>query len=242
LSEGEEFYDPAPPPYPQQGDIYPNVPLVCPPPSPHIIVLREDDGSPWSPKPGCVLAIPETAINSFDGAPEYIVAVAERGLAAVLTQTCDLPEQEIWLVAPLRATEGTEIDLGNLVAGKYANLFAMPRHPKGYFDMGFADISQCFTVHRESLQLKDRVAALGHAAQHALNDKVSDTLTRVWGHAPGEEVRIAGKYRCIRCFQFVDLENAIVELAVGMTFPDCPDCVRIKKQAQWRLLRKHKRY
>lgn len=205
-------------------------------------MLREEDGKPWDPRPGRVLAIPETAINSFDDGPEYIVAVAERGLAVVLTQTCDLVEQEIWLVAPLRAIEGTEIDVGNLIAGRYANLLAMPKHPNGYFEMGFADMGQCFTIHRESLQLKDRIAALSQAAQHALNDKVSDTLTRVWGHAPGEQVRASGTYRCIRCFQFLDLANAIVGLAAGTTFPDCPDCLKIKKQAQWRLLRKHKKY
>ena len=238
---GEDFYDLSSPPYPQQGDIFPNVPLISPPPGPHLVILRETDGKPWIPKPGLLQASAEQLVNAFDDAPEYIAVSAERGLAAILTQTCDL-EQEQWLVCPLISIEGTNIDEGNLFAGKYANLFGMPRHPSGYFETGCLFLPQCFPIRRESVQQKDRVASLSLSAQHALGDKLSETLTRVWGFSPGELVNQTGKYRCVRCFHFYDVKNEIVEFQAGQKFGDCPDCLKIKKKAQWRPLRKHQKY
>jgi hypothetical protein len=238
---GEDFYDLTSPPYLQQGDIFPNVPLISPPPSPHLVILREVDGKPWVPKPGILQASDERMVNAFDGSPEYIAVSAERGLAAILTQTCDL-DLEQWLVCPLTAIEGTNIDEGNLFAGKYANLFGMPKHPNGYFETGCLFLPQCFTIRRESLRQSDRIASLSLDAQHALADKLSETLTRLWGFAPGERVPETGKYRCLRCFQFCGLSNEIVEFRAGQAFGDCPDCGKIGKKAQWRLLRKHKKY
>lgn len=246
MSDNEvvNFYDLSSPVYPQQGDIFPNVPLISPPPSPHLIILREPDGSPWAPREGLLLASSEKLLNAFDGIPEYIAATAERGLAAILTQTCDLadPEQLQWLVCPLRELEGSKKDEGNLLAGKCANLFALPKHPLGYFDAGFLDLALCFVIRRESVVEKDRTASLGESALHALNDKISETFTRPWGYAPGERVLKTGRYRCLRCFQFYGLENVVREFEVGTTFGECVDCQKIKKRAQWRLLRKHEKY
>ncbi|HEV1994738.1 MAG TPA: hypothetical protein VGR03_10435 [Candidatus Acidoferrum sp.] len=238
---GEDFYDLTSPPYPQQGDIFPNVPLISPPPGPHLVILRETDGKPWTPKPGLLQASAEQLVNAFDDVPEYIAVSAERGLAAILTQTCDL-DQGQWLVCPLITIEGTNIDEGNLLAGKYASLLGMPRHPRGYFETGCLFLPQCFSIRRESVQQKDRVASLTLSAQHALSDKLSETLTRVWGFSPGEIVLQTGKYRCVRCFQFYDVKNEVVEFQAGQKFGDCPDCLKIKKRAQWRPLRKHQKY
>lgn len=243
MSDGDEFYDLSSPPYPQQGDMFPNVPLIAPPPSPHLVILREPDGSPWTPHAGPLVASSEQLLNAFEGdAPEYVAASAERSLAAILTQTCDLADQELWLVCPVMHLAESGIDEGNLFAGKYANLLGVPRHPSGYFEKGFMDLARCLAVRRESIQQGDRIASLTLAAQHALTDKLSETLTRPWGFAPGEVVPQSGKYRCFRCFQFWGLENKIWELEAASTFPECPDCQRIKKRAQWRPLRKHARY
>jgi hypothetical protein len=239
---GGDFYDLSSPIYPQQGDIFPNVPLISPPSGPHLVILRETDGRPWNPRAGMLQATSEELLNAFDGTPEYIAASAERALAAILTQTCDLVDQEQWLVSPLREIEGTHIDEGNLFAGKFANLFGMPKHPLGYFEVGYLDLAQCFPVHRESVARKNRIASLTASAQHALTDKFSETMTRLWGYAPGEIILVTGKYRCIRCFQFFGLVNTVWDLQAGDLFPDCPDCLKIKKSAQWRLLRRHKKY
>jgi hypothetical protein len=237
-----DFYDLHSPPYPQQGDIFPNVPLISPPAGPRLVLLRETDGRPWTPHAGVLQATSEELLNAFDERPEYIAASAERGLAAIITQTCDLVDQEQWLVSPLRSVEGSGLNPGNLFAGKMPVLFAMPKHPLGYFDDGYLDLATCFTISRHSIQQKDRVASLTADAQHALTDKLSETLTRLWGHAPGDFVLTTGKYRCIRCFQFYGLANLTLDLQAGDQFPECPDCTRIKKSAQWRLLRKHKKY
>jgi len=240
-ASGEDIYDLTSPAYPQQGDIFPNVPIISPPPSPYLVILRETDGRPWSPRAGVLQASSEQLINAFDGVSEYVAVSAVRGLAAILTQTCDL-DQDQWLVSPLLAIAGTKIDVGNLHAGKYANLFGLPAHPLKYFDTRYLDLNYCFPVFSKSIKHGDRIASLTADAQHALNDKLSETLTRVWGFAPGERVEQSGKYRCLRCFQFLDLKNEIVEFAAGANFGDCPDCAKIVKKAQWRLLRKHKKY
>ncbi len=237
-----DFYDLSSPVYPQQGDIFPNVPLISPPAGPRLVLLRETDGRPWVPHAGALEATSEELLNAFDGTPEYIAALAERGLAAILTQTCDLVDQEQWLVCPLLAIKGTSIDEGNLIAGKYVNLFRMPRHPLDYFDVGLLDLAKCFAIHRDSVQKKDRIASLSGGAQHSLTEKISDMLTRPWGYAPGDFVLVTGKYRCIRCFQFYGLANTILDFQAGDQFPHCNDCQKIKKNAQWRLLRKHRKY
>jgi hypothetical protein len=238
----EGFYDLSSPIYPQQGDIFPNVPLISPPPGPRLVILRDTSGGPWTPRAGVLQATSEELLNAFDEGPEYVAASAERGLAAILTQTCDLVDQEQWLVSPLRSIEGSGIDAGNLFAGKFPVLFAMPKHPLGYFDAGYLDLATCFTITRHSVEQKDRVASLTASAQHSLTDKLSETLTRLWGYAPGDFILESGKYRCIRCFQFYGLANVVSDFQAGDQFPECSDCVKIKKSAQWRLLRKHKKY
>ncbi|HZP32841.1 MAG TPA: hypothetical protein VFB23_05695 [Candidatus Acidoferrales bacterium] len=240
---GEEgFYDLSSPVFPQQGDIFPNLPLVHPPATPHLTILRELDGRPWTPKPGQLQASSEQFLAAFDDAPEYVAVSAERSPGIVLTQTCDLLDHELWLICPLFSLEGTTIDAGNLFADKYANLFGMPKHPLEYFDAGYLDLGKCFVIRKQVVHEKDRIASLSIAAQHALTDKLSQTLTRPWGYAPGELVPATGRYRCLRCFQFDGLANEIVEFRAGDKFGECADCLKIKKRAQWRILRKHARY
>lgn len=241
MSEDSDFYDLSSPSHLQQGDIFANIPLISPPPGRHLVILRSTDGRPWEPAPGSLIASDERLVTAFDGSAEYIAVPAERGLAAIVTQTCDLVDQEQWMVSPLLSLDGADIDEGNLFAGKFANLFGMPKHPL-HFDAGFLDLGRCLPIRRSTVELKDRIASLSMGAQHALNDKLSETLTRVWGYSPGEVVPTSGKYRCVRCFQFFDVSNQIVEFQEGEKFTECPDCLKIKKRAQWRILRKHKKY
>jgi hypothetical protein len=239
--EDEDFYDLSSPAYLQQGDVFPNLPLISPPRGRFLTVLRDTTGKPWEPNAGPLEAFDERLISAFDGSPEYIAISADRGLAAILTQTCDLVDQEQWLICPLLMLQGTGIDEGNLFAGKYANLFGIRKHPV-HFDAGYLDLTRCFPIRRDTVELKDRITSLTQSAQHALNDKLSETLTRVWGFAPGESVPVTGKYRCVRCFNFLDVKLEIVDFKVGEPFTDCADCQKIGKRAQWRLLRKHKKY
>lgn len=241
-NEGEGFYNLSSPAFPQQGDIFPNVPLISPPPSPNLIILRNTDGTPWNPQPGPLVASSEKLLNAFDDGPEYIAASAERGYGIVLTQTCDLEGQDLWLAGQLRDLTGTKVDRGNLMTGKYANLFGLPPHPLDHFGESCVDLTRVFPVARECLPLKNRVASLALSAQMSLTDKVSQSLTRPWGYAPNETVLVSGRYRCFRCFMFDGLNNDVITLSAGGKFPECADCAKIKKHAQWRLLLKHQKY
>jgi len=241
-NEGEDFYDLSSPGFPLQGDIFPNVPLISPPPSPNLIILRNSDGTPWTPQPGPLIASSEKLLNAFDEGPEHIAASAERGYGIVLTQTCDLQDQDLWLAGQLRGLPGTRVDRGNLMAGKYASLFGLPAHPLGHFADAYVDLIRIFPVARECFPYKDRIASLALSAQMSLTDRISQALTRPWGHAPNDTVLVSGRYRCFRCFLFDGLKNEVLALSTGQTFPECADCAKIKKSAQWRLLLKHQKY
>jgi hypothetical protein len=236
------FYDLSSPDFPQQGDIFPNIPMVSPPPSSSLIILRDLNGGPWDPRPGPLLASSEDLLNAFDAAPEYVAASAERGLAMILTQTCDLVDEGWWLAGHVRDIADAGIDAGNLFAGKYSNLFGLPKHPLGHFEAGVVELTRPFPVPNQCFQQKDRVASLTLGAQHALSDKISESLTRPWGYAPGDSIPKSGRYRCLRCFLFDGLKNEVVALLAGEKFPECQDCQKIKKRAQWRPLRKHDKY
>ena len=241
--DDEEFYDPSCPPYPQQGDIFPAVPLLTLPASNELVLLRNIDNRAYLPalQPGPCLAVRERVINdAFEPGPEYVVVSGQRGMGVVLTQTCDLIQSEYWLVSPAREVEGTEVDRQNLFAGKYATLFGLPPHPKGYFQESYVDLSDLHRVHKQSVPLGDRVGCLTRSVQNSLSEKLARSMSRRWGYEPDEPVPITGWYKCNRCNDYY-VENQPQKFVEGESFPRCPNCDKIHKTASWYPLLKHKK-
>jgi len=243
--EGDDFYDSSPPNFIQQGDIFPNLPFVEIPPSRQLAVVRTIGVRRRinDPTPGPVELVQEDVVDSFaDGEREHIVVSAIRGLGIIMTQTCDIDQTDLWMVCPAFSVDGSTVDPGNLFAGNYPNLFGLPQHPDSYFDACYIQLSDIRQISRHSIRLADRIASLSQMKQQALQDKLGQMLQRDWGYAQGEIVHRAGKYKCHRCNLFLDIENPAVDLRAGDQFPQCQNCAKIHKSAQWYLLRPHKKY
>jgi hypothetical protein len=242
-SDCTDFYADFLPSFPQQGDIYPNVPLINLPPSPNLVIVRRptshtyDDELPL----GQVEAVRELLVDAFDGHPEYVVASAQRAAAVIVTQTCDLQDTSYWLACPLLSVAGSGVDRGNLFSGRYTGLFAMCPHPGGYFEESYVDLASPRPVRREALALADRIAALSPSTQERLTDSIAVHLSRPWGFGPGEEVAQTGTFRCLRCFLSIGAAVPELTLTKGERFPDCEGCLKFRKRAQWRLLVKRRR-
>ncbi len=242
--QGQDFYDLSNPTYLQQGDIFPDLPLVSLPPSKELVVLRTPGTRDHFPVllPGDVEAVPERTVNAFDsGQPEHTVVSAVRGSGILITQTCDLEDSDYWLVSPIYELASTSVDRGNLFAGKFANLFGLPTHPLSYFPDSYIDLSDLRPARRESVDISDRIASLTRGAQNNLSEKLARSLSRRWGFGPGDKIPTDGKYRCNQCNNYFDIDNRAREFKAGQEFPDCDNCRKIHKTASWYLLVEHKK-
>lgn len=238
-----QFFEEVLPDFPQQGDIYPNVPLINLPPSPRLVVLRPAVSHTYTEDlPFALLeGVSEDSVDAFDGHPEYVVASAQRSMAMIVTQTCDLVDTSYWLACPLLSLEGSDVDRGNLFSGRYPGLFGVCPHPSGYFEESYVDLAGPRPVRREALALADRIVALSIPAQARLTDSIAIHLSRPWGFGPGEEVARTGTYRCLKCFQSLDSTVPEIKLSAGDKFPECDNCRVFRKTAQWRLVERRKR-
>jgi hypothetical protein len=185
------------------------------------------------------LALPD----AFDLGTEYIVVSAIKGAAMIITATCDLDALDLWMVIPLRPIEGSRLDVGNLEAGKYVNLYRLPEN--GYFSSSFLDLSDLRPARPQQAPLKNRIASVTREAQFDIVERMYSSIGRAWGYRSGEKVEPPGKYetdkfRCARC-NLYDVPVPEKTLAAGAEFPVCDQCAKIKKPAQWYRLTKHRK-
>jgi hypothetical protein len=242
----EQFYLPDLPTRLQQGDIIARVPLLVLPPLETAVVAR----SSHHRRPiehleaGVVELVHELALpDAFDLGTEYVVVSSTQGIAMIITATCDLDDLDLWIVTPLRPVEGSDLDLGNLEAGKYSNLYTLPGN--GYFSRSFIDLSDLRPVRSQQAPLKNRIASLTREAQSEIIEKMYFSIGRPWGYRADERVEPLGKYetgkfRCARC-NLYDVTVPEKTLPVGAEFPECDNCKKIRKAAQWYPLTEHRK-
>jgi hypothetical protein len=250
-SPEDDFYDLSSPAALQQGDIIPNAPLVRIPPSEHLVIVRDVQGNARieAPTESTVKLVHEQAVDAFpDGEPEYAVVSAQRGMAMIVTQTCDLVDNQNWSVCPIYSLEGSEVNEGMLFSEDdwkqhYPTLFGLPEHPDKYFEPAhYVDLADIRSVYSGAVRLADRIASLQPLKQARLNDKMARMFSREWGHNAGETVPVNGKYRCNLCNRFFGIENPEIDLQAGTQFPACKNCTRLNKRPQWYLLQKHRKF
>jgi hypothetical protein len=249
----DDFYDLSVPAFFQQGDILPDAPLISLPPSEHLVLVRDARTQSRLAEPTSsseVRLFHEQALDAFpEDAPEHVVVSAQRGMAMIITQTCDIADHQTegdnWSVCPCYSIEGSEVNEGMLFSDhplkqRYPNLFGLPKHPNAYFDAHYVDLSDIRTISCKSIKLADRIASLVPLKQLRLNDKLAWMFSRAWGYSEGEDVPADGKYRCNLCNRFYGIVNPEIDLKVGMKFPACVNCTKLRKRPQWYLLHKHK--
>ena len=242
----DAFYLASPPTFLQQGDIAADVPLVLLPPLERLVLIRSAHHKlPIDHlQPGNVVLVDEIGVtDAFDRGTEYAAVSVQRGYAMLMTPTCDLPNNSVWSVWPLRPLQDSGLQEGNLNAGKYANLYRLPDHE--YFDSAFLDVSDVRPISPEQFTLKNRVASITREGQDAVLQKFHRALGRMWGYAEGETIEALGKYetgrfRCAHC-NLYDVDVPLVELKPGMKAPPCPNCKKIGRSGQWYPITKHRK-
>jgi hypothetical protein len=230
----------------QQGDIIAGVPLILFPPLAELVLVRSTHHRLKLEhlEAGDVSLYRENAVaDAFEGGNEYAAVSVQRSYALLITATCDLEGKDVWAFLPLYPIEGAGLDAGNLRAGKYSALFALPNHE--YFDPCFVDFSDLRPVRSGHVGLKDRIASLTREAQHEIQEKYLRSYGRPWGFAAGEVIEPLGKYetgkfRCARCNVY-DVSVPEKTLPPGSAAPACENCLKINKAAQWYPLTKHKK-
>lgn len=251
LKSEDEFYDLSSPADLQQGDIFPDAPLISIPPSEHLVIIRDSQTQVRLASPAesqQVKLMHEQAVDSFsEGEPEHVMVSARRGPAMLITQTCDLVDHDYWLVCPMYSLEGSEVRENELFSeddwkNHYPTLFGLPAHPGGYFDKQYVDLADMHSVYSGGIELSKRVASLTPLKQARLGDKIVRMFARAWGYNAGDDVPRDGKYRCNMCSRFFGIDIAEKEFKAGTKFPQCANCDRIGKRPQWVLLQKHRRF
>ena len=244
----DAFYLTDPPAFLQQGDIIAGVPLLLLPPLDYLMIVRSQHARvPIDHlQPGGVELVREQALaDAFEVGTEYVVVSAAKVWAVLMTPTCDLEGQDIWAMWPMYPIDAVDppLDRGNLEAGKYANLYRIPDH--SYFQPSLIDLSDFRAVRREQVRLADRIASISRQAQHDLLERFYASVGRPWGFAAGEHIQPlgkheVGKFRCARC----NLYDVVVPekvLQVGSPAPECENCKKIRKAAQWYPLTHHRK-
>lgn len=251
VESDDDFYDLTLPAELQQGDIIPDAPLISVPPSEHLIVLRDAQTNARLEFPNAfqqVKLIHEQALDAFpELEPEHILVSARRGPAMIVTQTCDLLDNQNWLICPMYSLEGSDVKELELFSDDdwkqhYPTLFGLPAHPEKYFEKQYIDLADMRSVYGGSIRPSNRIASLTPLKQARLNDKISRMFSRMWGYSTDEIVPRDGKYRCNLCNRFFGINNTEIDLTAGSKFPPCPNCAKIRKRPQWYLLRPHQKF
>lgn len=247
----EDFYLQSCPSELQQGDIADGVPLLLLPASSRLVLIRSTHRNFFIDHldPGPVNLVDELVPSDrFDHGFEYAAAAVIRGMAMLVTPTCDLKDiAEIggtWSAWPIKPLKDSSLDRGSLAAGKYNNLYALPKHRN--FDEAFVDVTDIRPVQPQHFPAGNRIASTTRMAQEEMLEKCSAAFGRIWGYAEGEKIEAAakhetGRFRCARCNSYdITVPNPI-SLNAGDYAPKCESCAKIGKGAQWYPLRKYHR-
>ena len=199
--------------------------------------------------PGPVNLVDELVpADAFDHGFEYAAVAVIRSMAMLVTPTCDLDGIAdvggTWIVWPIRPFKDSGLDRGNLLAGKYQNLYALPEHR--HFDESFVDVTDMRPVRPQHFPARSRIASTTRIAQGEMLEKSSAAFGRVWGYAHGEKIeppskRETGRFRCARCNLYDIVLPEPITLKPGDEAPECENCKKIGKAAQWYPLTQHRK-
>lgn len=247
----EDFYLDSCPSSLQQGDIADGVPLLLLPDLDRLILIRSTHRNYFVDHldPGVVNLVDEMGLNdAFDRGFEYAAVAVRKGMAILITPTCDLDAVAkaggVWQVWPIQPLKDSGLDKGNLFAGKYETLFGFPEHRN--FDDSFVDVTDVRSIRPQHFPAKDRVASTTRTGQDEMMDKFSKAFGRTWGYAEGEKIEALAKhevekFRCARCNTFDMTLSDPIPLKAGEYAPKCDNCAKLGKAAQWYPLKKYRK-
>jgi hypothetical protein len=245
VNPDEEYYDPDPPPDRQQGDILMDVPFIIVPETPNLVVLRSPGNRrPLATIPLQLQTVSELALgDAFEQNQEFIAVKAERVVAAIVTHTCNLEGLDAWLMAPVKPFEGEQAKRVHLWRREYPANFPVRASGATGIPESYIDLADIRAVAKRSLKAGTRLSSMLISTQREFSDHVALFFGRAWGDPAGTPALRDGPYRCFADVLFYDLpiEPTTIIMKAGDPLPDCPNCIKRHKSAQWYPLTKYKK-
>jgi len=244
VTPDDAYYDPDPPvPY-QQGDLLMDVPLLASPLSLTVLRTPSSRRSLTTVPHGEVEAFPELALgDAFDQNQEYVAALAERVVAAIVTHTCNLDGFDAWLMAPVKTFEGDEQQRVHLWKLEYPSSFPVQASVPTGLPESYIDLSDIRSVDKRSLSAGTRICSMTSPTQREFGDHIAKLFGRAWGEPAGTPAPRDGFYRCNadNLYYNLPVEPKMIEVKAGNPLPECENCVKRHKSAQWYPLTKYKK-
>jgi hypothetical protein len=231
-----------------QGDVLIDVPLVVPP-LPELYLVRGVGKQKLDqiPANGPIFVDREQSIpDAFgQGEPEFGICSFQRSAVMLLTPTCDIDSLDLLLVCPVKQFETQDHYWKQTFSLRSSSAFPVVEYGDEYSD-SYADFTNITVTSKELLLKAEVKLSISEEMQSELSARICDFLGRLWGFRKDEIAPKAGYYRCLRCAQHYPLQLGepsppVIELKKGDAFPECANCKKVHKSAQFRFMSEHKK-
>jgi hypothetical protein len=157
---------------------------------------------------------------------DFAIAMLDKSPALVLSQTCDIQNNDFLQIAPVFSAEAEERDLEKLRIGEIFSTFWLKKHPPELLDESYADLELIRAVHKSYIKM---ILPTQHFRLRS--DRTREllrTVTRYFSRPYSFDSRSdlaprTGTYMCVRCF-YMEARLTAVHLGEGSQFPVCDSC------------------
>jgi hypothetical protein len=236
-TNSDDFYDAAPlePHLLYQGEILSDVPILSMPQPSRWLLLRTwtgkrlDDALDYGAvgNRAKVLDSNQTKLEwAADKSGDFVMAILDKRPVLVLSQNCDLQNNNFFQIAPIFSAAAGNKDLDKLKNGEIFSAFWLKTHAPEIPEESYADLELIQAIHKSYVKRID-------PKQHFRLDPtriqiLQRTITRYFGRpnsfdSRSDKVPRTGTYLCVSCF-YMDAHITSVSLEEGSDFPDCGAC------------------
>jgi hypothetical protein len=217
-----------------QGEILTDVPILSMPKPSRWLLLRTwsgkrlDEALNYGAVGNKVKALDsnQTTVEwNSDKSGDFAIGILDKRPVLVLSQTCDLQNNNSFQVAPIFPVNGNR-DLDKLKDGGVFSAFWIKKRTPEIPEESYADFELMQAVH------KSYVKRIDPANHFRLNPSrvrlLQRSITRYFGRpnsfdSRSDKVPRTGIYLCVSCF-YLDGRITSASLEEGAEFPDCSTC------------------
>ena len=235
-SPPDDFYDAAAlePHLLYQGEILTDVPILSMPQPSRWLLLRTwsskrlDEALNYGAVGNKVKALDsnQTKIEwNADKSGDFAIAILDKRPVLVLSQTCDLQNNDSFQVAPIFPVNGSR-DLVKLKDGDIYSAFWIKKRTPEITEESYADFEYMQAVHRSYVK---RIDPANHFRLNPSRVRLLQrAITRYFGRpnsfdSRSDKVPRTGIYLCVSCF-YLDGRVTAVPLTENEHFHDCKTC------------------
>lgn len=243
-AEENSFYADAAPLEPHliyQGEIIMGMPILTMPKRLRWLLLRTGKGGPIhevlgigkTPQIVKVIDSNQTKLiweNEVGPDGDYAMAQLANAPILVLSQTCDVTNNDFIQVAPIYSSKD-EGYIGKLIRNEIIDAFYLPQHPPDWEDVMYADFEQIQAIHKSYRKPHEKEGLKEYRHFRLSPDntlELQKRITRYFGRpnafdAGHDRVPRTANYLCLRCFHW-DGKVTSVPLKEGDSFTECELC------------------